>query len=133
MDRELLGALARMIILLPLVCVLAYLTVRFGFGRTRKFNPYGAGKRMRVLEQVSMGPKCGLSLVQVGNRYLLFAHQEHTIVLVRESDHPPALIEEAMQGWPGMNRVVDGIRFRYHREGNINRPRDKRNDKAGES
>jgi len=92
MDKELLTALVRIIILLPLVCVLAYFTVRFGLGRSKYLAAYGNGKRMRVLEQLSMGPKCGLTLTQVGDRYMLFAHQEGCIILVAEMDQPPAEI-----------------------------------------
>lgn len=118
MDKELLAALVRLLILLPLICVLAYITVRFGLARSRQFAAYGTGKRMRVLEQVSLGPKCGLSLVQVGDRYLLFAHQENTIILVKETDRPPDEIEPAAQGWPGMGRMIDGIRTRGEKPGN---------------
>ncbi|HBX23694.1 MAG TPA: flagellar biosynthetic protein FliO [Desulfotomaculum sp.] len=110
MDKELLAALIRIIILLPLICVLAYLTVRFGLGRSKHLAAYGAGKRMRVLEQVSMGPKCGLTLTQVGDRYMLFAHQENCIILVREMDQPPEEISAAAQAVPGLAQVIQGIR-----------------------
>ena len=112
MDKELLAALIRIIVLLPLVCLLAYLTVRFGLGRSKHLGAYGAVKRMRVLEQVSMGPKCGLTLTQVGDRYMLFAHQENCIILVREMDQPPAEISTPTQAMPGLAQVFQGIRTR---------------------
>ncbi len=92
MDREMLLALVRILVLLPLVCILAYLTVRFGLGRVKSWPVPGGRKRMRVLEQVSLGPKAGLSLVQVGEKYMLFAHQEGSILLVKEMDELPGEI-----------------------------------------
>ena len=112
MDKEMLAALVRLLILLPLICLLAYLTVRFGLGRARGLAMYGAGKRMRVLEQVSLGPKSGLSLVQVGDRYMLFAHQEGCILLVREMDQLPDTIETPAQGWPGLDKAYNNLRAR---------------------
>jgi flagellar protein FliO/FliZ len=100
MDKEILAALLRIIILLPLICGLAYITVKFGLGA--KYLPvHGRRKRMRLVEQVSLGPKCGLSLVQVGDKYLLLAHQEGSIVVVREMDDLPAAIETELPGRPG--------------------------------
>jgi len=113
MDKELLAALVRITVLLPLICVLAYLTVRFGLGRSKHLAAYRAtGKRMRVLEQVSMGPKCGLTLTQVGDRYMLFAHQENCIILVSETDQPPAEINTTAQAMPGLAQVIQGMRTR---------------------
>ncbi|WP_166511468.1 flagellar biosynthetic protein FliO [Desulfallas thermosapovorans] len=109
MDREMLFALVEIIILLPLTCGLAYLAIRFGFGRAKSPWGFNHGKRMRVLEQVSMGPKCGLSLVQVGGKYLLFAHQEGCVVLVKELDELPAEIDIASPQWPAINQLVNNI------------------------
>lgn len=98
MDKDIITALVRIIILLPLVCGLAYLTVKFGFGRTRM--PFMQGsRRMRVLEHLSLGPKSGLTLVQVGNKYMLFAHQEGSIILVQEMDTLPEEIGLAVPEW----------------------------------
>ncbi len=98
MDKELVAALIRIVILLPVVCGLAYLTVRFGLGRSKYLAAFGNGRRMQVLEQVSMGAKCGLTLVRVGNRYLLFAHRENCIILVSDTEQPPEEIETAIKG-----------------------------------
>lgn len=101
MDREMLAALLRLVVLLPLVCGLAYLAVRFGFG-ARYLPVHGRGRRMRLVEQVPLGPKYGLSLVQVGDRYLLLAHQEGGVTVVREMDELPAEIpaESIGRPWP---------------------------------
>ncbi|WP_347491379.1 FliO/MopB family protein [Desulfoscipio sp. XC116] len=109
MDREMLIALLEIIVLLPLICGLAYLAIRFGFGRKNSFG-CNYGKRMRVLEQVSMGPKCGLSLVQVGGKYLLFAHQEGCVVLVKEMEELPEEIANAAPNWPDIVQLVKNIK-----------------------
>lgn len=111
MDREIAAALLRMIILLPLICGLAYLTVRFGFGRAKYSFTGGKKKRMQVLEQLSLGQKCGLSLVQVGEKYMLFAHQEGSIVLVRELDELPAEVEAVLPEWHGLMQYVKNKRM----------------------
>jgi len=110
MDKDMLAALVRVVILLPLICGLAYLSIRFGFGRTKIPLAHGSQKRMRLVEQVSLGPKCGLSLVQVGTRYMLFAHQEGNIILVREMEELPAAIESAAPQWPGLVQLVSKAR-----------------------
>ncbi len=98
MDKEIITALVRIIILLPLICGLAYLTVKFGYGRT-KMPFVQASRRMRILERLSLGPKSGLTLVQVGGKYILMAHQERNIILVKEMDELPEEIEFATPEW----------------------------------
>jgi len=98
MDKEIINALVRIIILLPLICGLAYLTVKFGYGRT-KMPFIQASRRMRILERLSLGPKSGLTLAQVGKKYILLAHQEGSIILVKEMDELPEEIEIITTEW----------------------------------
>ncbi|MCL6558646.1 MAG: flagellar biosynthetic protein FliO, partial [Firmicutes bacterium] len=65
MDREILFAILRLAVVLPLVLALAYLTIRYGLARNRPAAG-GVRRHMRVVEQLSLGPRTGLSLVQVG-------------------------------------------------------------------
>lgn len=109
MNKEIV-ALMQLVILLPLICGLAYLTIRFGFGRGKSPVGYGFKKRMRVLEQVTLGSKCGLSMVQVGEKYMLFAHQEGSIALVKEMDELPAEIESTLTEWPGVSQLVKRLK-----------------------
>ncbi|AGL01647.1 flagellar biosynthetic protein FliO [Desulfoscipio gibsoniae] len=98
MDRDIIAALVRIIFLLPLICGLAYLTVKFGFSRMKMPFTH-VSRRMRALEQLSLGPKSGLTLVQVGKKYLLFAHREGSIILVKEMDELPEEIESTLPEW----------------------------------
>jgi len=86
-DTELLTAAIRIIIMLPLVAALAYFLIKHGLAR-RSFIP-GGMRRMRLLEQIPLGPKTSLSLVEVGDRYILLAHSENGFCVIREMDHLP--------------------------------------------
>lgn len=87
MDSETLWLFIRMIILLPLVLVLAYFTIKYGLARNKGFT---AGTRhMRVVEHLPLGPKGGLTLVEIGGRYYLVAFQEDSISLLKEFDSLP--------------------------------------------
>jgi len=105
MDKDFFAAVIRLIILLPVICVLAYFTVKFGFGQARRggFTPK---KRMKLVEQLALGPKSGISLVQVGDKFLLLAHQEGSIIVVKEMDQLPGELEHHQQEWKGLSRVV---------------------------
>lgn len=91
MDQEMVKAFVRMAVALPLVVVLAYLAVRYGLAR----QPFvvARGRRMRVLEQVPLGPKAFLVLVQVGRTYYLLACCEGPVTVIKEMDAPPEELE----------------------------------------
>ncbi|WP_051273082.1 flagellar biosynthetic protein FliO [Desulfotruncus alcoholivorax] len=108
MDKEMIAALVRLVILLPVICALAYLTIKYGLGQVRRVSLTGK-KRMRLLEQVSLGPKSGLSLVQVGDKYLLLAHQEGSIIVVKEMDQLPDELENNLPEWKSLSQVIKGI------------------------
>lgn len=80
------GALLQLVVFLPLVCLLAYAVVRYGIGRRFSFL---IGRRMRVVEQLPLGPKSFLTLVQVGECYYLLAHQDAAVTVVEKFDRLP--------------------------------------------
>ncbi|MCL6611810.1 MAG: flagellar biosynthetic protein FliO [Peptococcaceae bacterium] len=92
MDAEILKAAVRIIIALPLVAALAYFLIRHGLAR-RTFLP-GGRRRMRLVEQIPLGPKTSLSLVEVGGRYILLAHSENGFCVVREMDELPGPVTQ---------------------------------------
>ena len=96
MDKEILYAFIRMLIALPLVLGLAYLIIKYGLAR--RWHPYGVIKRrnslIRVVEQVPLGPKGLLSLVEIGGKYYLLAHSETGFKLIKEFDTPPVALEQ---------------------------------------
>ena len=88
-DGELFWAVVRLAVTLPLVAFLAYLAVRYGLGRRLA---QARGRRMRVIEQVPLGLKATLTLVQVGRHYYLLAQQEGGVTLLQEFDQLPEAI-----------------------------------------
>ncbi|AEG59523.1 flagellar biosynthetic protein FliO [Desulforamulus ruminis] len=87
MDKEILWLFIRVLVLLPLILFLAYITIKFGLARNRVFS---TGKRyMRTVENLPLGSKGGLTLVEIGGRYYLFALQEGRISLVKEFESLP--------------------------------------------
>lgn len=91
-------AAVRIIVMLPLVAALAYFLIKYGLAR-RTFIP-GNKRRMRLVEQVPIGPKASLSLVEVGGRYILLAHSENGFCVVREMDELP---EPVVMDDPGVD------------------------------
>lgn len=90
MDDLMLQAVARLAVALPLVALLAYLAVKYGLGR--RGVKLQKRQHMRVVEQLPLSPKVLLSLVQVGNRYYLLAHQDGSTVVLAEMDEAPEKI-----------------------------------------
>lgn len=91
MSSELVGPLVRLILTLPLVLGLVYLVLKYGLARR-----YSAGlgsRRMKLVEQLPLGPRATLSLVDLGGRYYLIAHQDNSISLIKEFDSLPGFEE----------------------------------------
>ncbi|GAB6180198.1 hypothetical protein JCM14036_15170 [Desulfotomaculum defluvii] len=87
MDNETIWLFIKVMTLLPLILVLAYLSIKYGLARTRGF---AMGTRyMRRVDHLPLGPKAGLALVEVGGRYYLVAFQENHISLIKEFDSLP--------------------------------------------
>ncbi|MBU4532798.1 MAG: flagellar biosynthetic protein FliO [Eubacteriales bacterium] len=80
----------RLAVTLPLVLLLCYLVLRYALPKC--MAGFGSGRRMRVVEQLPMGPKASLTLVRVGDRYYLLAHQDGSVVVVKEYDELPETI-----------------------------------------
>ncbi|KUK81058.1 MAG: Flagellar biogenesis protein [Pelotomaculum thermopropionicum] len=87
MNHDLIWAAVRLLVFLPLVLGLAYLVLKYGLARRYAVKP--GTRHMRLVEQLSLGPKTGLSLVELGGRYYLMAHQENSVQLIKELDALP--------------------------------------------
>ncbi|MEW5762006.1 MAG: flagellar biosynthetic protein FliO [Bacillota bacterium] len=92
------AAFLRLLIALPLTLLLAYGALKFAL--PRRF-PLASGRRMRLVEQLPLGPKAGLWLVQVGEKYYLLAQGEGGVAVVREYDALP----EAIAATPAPGRA----------------------------
>lgn len=84
-------AFLRLALALPLVLLLCVVVLKYLVPRT--LSGFAGGRRMRLVEQLSLGPKTGMSLVRVGGRYYLLAYHEGAVTVVREMDEPPEVLE----------------------------------------
>ncbi|MEG6617319.1 flagellar biosynthetic protein FliO [Peptococcaceae bacterium 1198_IL3148] len=100
-NTEILFAFIRVIIALPLVLALAYVAIKYGLARRGLVKGQQGGRRMRVVEQMPLGPKGLLSLVEVGDKYFLLAHAETGITVVKEYDTLPEPLAD--------NTVAEGL------------------------
>lgn len=89
MSSDLVWAMVRMLVALPLVLGLAYLVLKYGLAR--RYATTSGSRRMRLVEQLPLGPKTTLSLVALGEAYFLLAHQDGSITLIKELGELPAL------------------------------------------
>lgn len=86
---DLFWTVVRLAVALPLVVLLAVVTVRWGVRRTWGV---GSGRRIRVIEQVPLGRLTSLALVAVGRRYYLLACQERGVTVVATFDTLPEAV-----------------------------------------
>lgn len=108
MDATFWGALVRLVIALPLTLLLVYVVLRYGL--PRRFAAVGGQRRMRLVEQLPLGPKAWLALVRVGGRYYLLAHQDGAVVLVETFDDlPDPLPADALQGAGGLEGGLERL------------------------
>ena len=107
MSNDIYWYLLKLIFALPVVLFLAYYIVKFGL--SRRFHLTGRGRSMQVIEQLPLGPKSVLSIVQVGEFYYLLAQQENSIVMLEKTAClPEAIITNSHEqsGWSDNFRTV---------------------------
>lgn len=98
MGSELFWAVVRLLICLPLVVGLIYIFLRYGL--SRRLLPGRAGRYIKVIEQVPLGPKTTVSLVKIGQKAYLCGHGEGAIVMLKEIDEEfPDEVEQPVAGF----------------------------------
>lgn len=90
MDWQFFWALLRLLVFLPLVLGLAYLATRYV--ASWRYRWQGGGPYLEVVEHLALGPRTGLYVVRLGNKYCLFAGTEAGLNLIKElEDYPEAV------------------------------------------
>ncbi len=79
MNGDLIGAVVRLLVALPLILGIAYLVLKYGLAR--RYVVTTGNRRMKLVEQLPLGPKTSLSLVSLGGKYYLLAHQDNSVSL----------------------------------------------------
>ncbi|NLW07568.1 MAG: flagellar biosynthetic protein FliO [Clostridia bacterium] len=89
MEQDMLMALLRLAIFLPLVLALAYLTVRYGLGRAMLTKTATGNRQLEIVERLPLSNKAGLAVVRCGERYFLIGLGEGPPGLLTElPDYP---------------------------------------------
>ena len=81
---ELVGSLLKMVLMLGVVVALAYLTLHKGLGKL--VERQNAGKRVKVVERISLDAKRSLFLVELDGKQMLLAAGEGGVVYLRDVD-----------------------------------------------
>jgi flagellar biosynthetic protein FliO len=119
MNGELIWAVVRMLVALPLILGLAYVVLKYGLAR-RYMTPAG-NRRMKLVEQLPLGPKTTLSLVSLGGRFYLLAHQDNSVSLVKELDElkdtEEKIIGDIVEYTPRTIKEYDRLRLQEPPEG----------------
>ncbi|MDK2820381.1 MAG: flagellar protein FliO/FliZ [Clostridia bacterium] len=95
MDQDLTLALIRLIIFLPVVLVLAYVTVRFGLGRASS-TVMGAG-HLQVIDRISLTNKTAVAVIRCGTRYFLISFGDGSPKLLAELPDFPTYVSESKE------------------------------------
>lgn len=82
MDWNLWEAIIRVVISLPIICLAAWLFIKYGLSRSHPSN-YGS---LKVMEQVHLTPKASMSIVKVEEQYLLVSATDHQVTVIRTMD-----------------------------------------------
>jgi flagellar protein FliO/FliZ len=107
MGNDLFWAIVRLLVCLPLIIGVMYVLMRYGL--SRRFLPGRAGRFIKVVEQVPLGPKTAVSLIKIGEKSYLCGHGEGTIAILKEIEE--ALPDEVQPQGPGFEQIfADKIR-----------------------
>ncbi|TEB15932.1 Flagellar biosynthesis protein, FliO [Pelotomaculum sp. FP] len=112
MNGDLIGAVVRLLVALPLILGIAYLVLKYGLAR--RYMVTTGNRRMKLVEQLPLGPKTSLSLVSLGGKYYLLAHQDNSVSLVKELDEikepEETIIGDIVELRPRTLRELDRLR-----------------------
>lgn len=90
---DFIGAVLKLIILLPLVLFLAYFFIRYGLSRMGGAVP-GRVSQMRVVDRVNLNAKSSIFVVEVAGQYYLIATGDGKTTLLKEMEWYPEVETE---------------------------------------
>lgn len=80
MDMQLVWAVIKMLIALPIVLLLAYASLKLG---KNYMSNLGKGRNIKVLETVPISNKSFVSVVKIGNQFMVLGISEHNVNLLK--------------------------------------------------
>lgn len=109
-DISLFLMLLRTLVALGLVCVLAYILVRWVLPRLQ--FPTATHRLIRIVDTIALDARRSLYVVEVTNRWLLIGSSEAGVQLISELDAAAAKEEVAARGVPSTPRPPGGSGLR---------------------
>jgi len=83
LDWNLWEAVIRVLISLPIICLAAYLFIKYGLA---KQYPRSSGS-LRVMEQISLSSKASVSIIKAGDEYLLVSATESQVEVIKPMEN----------------------------------------------
>lgn len=83
MEWNLWEAIIRIIVCLPIVVILAFLLIKYGFSKNYLKNRGD----LKIIEQVALLPKATINIVKAGDEYLLVSATEQEVIVVKKLDN----------------------------------------------
>ena len=105
---ELIGPLAKTMLMLCVVLLIVYLTLHKGLGKL--VERQNVGKRVKVVERVVLDQKRSLFLIELDGKQLLLAAGEGGILLLRDVDPAAAATGAPARGASMGARFADALR-----------------------
>jgi flagellar biogenesis protein FliO len=106
LDWNLWEAIIRVVISLPVICLAAYLFIKYGLA---KQYPRSRGS-LRVMEQINLTPKASVSIIKVENDYLLVSATDSEVSVIKpmENYQPVETREISLQLGENLRRFMVG-------------------------
>jgi flagellar biosynthetic protein FliO len=99
-------AIIRVVISLPIICLAAYLFIKFGLA---KKYPHNRGS-LRVMEQINLTPRASITIIKVGGEFLLVSATDSEVKVIKpmENYHPEESREIQLQLSENWKRLMAG-------------------------
>ena len=110
-------AVIRLLIFLPLVALLAFVSLKYGIGKMQQSSGIS---HMQIVDRISLGPKSGLFVVKVAEQYFLLAVSESKIQILKDLPGYPAiqpLVNPRSNHEKIVSRFQQGLTSRFGKRG----------------
>lgn len=110
-------AVLKIVLALPVVLVLAYLSVRYGLAYKKGFQ--GANRELKLVDQLFLAPKSRICVIKVGKKYLVVGVGEKEITYLAElQDYPEGEVAPGVRGYATwLEGLLGGRTSLFRKEG----------------
>ena len=103
-------ALIKLIVMLPLVIILAYLVIRYALPRLSGTGPM-KGSHLQIVDRLVLSTKSSIIVLKAADSYYLLANNDGATSLIKElDDYPEIALEEDI--YPGLSEMLQKTKER---------------------